>query len=112
MQESGPPLYRPHVYSRGSGCSPLSWRDQVCGPLSSLHSYAQDSDTDSFSSVGECALALAGLRGSVSQGEPCYAGPFFKEVERDAREEEEELSAADSFTNEGIIFYNEVGSIL
>ncbi|XP_076000061.1 mitogen-activated protein kinase kinase kinase 14 isoform X2 [Genypterus blacodes] len=103
VQDRGPPLYRPQVYSRGSGC----WEDQVCRPLSSLHSYTQDSDTDSLGSgVGGYELALAGLRGSVSQGEPCYAGPFFKAVERDARVEEEELSEDDFFSNEGIIFYN------
>lgn len=44
--------------------------------------------------------------------DPCYAGPFFKDVERDVREVEDELSAADSFINEGIIFYNDVCSVL
>ncbi|KAF7661665.1 hypothetical protein LDENG_00256400 [Lucifuga dentata] len=107
VQDRGPPPYSRQIYSRDSSCSPLGWRDQVCGPLSSLHSYRWDSDTDSLSSVGDCDLALAGLRGSVSQGDPCYAGPFFKDVEKDVREEEEELSAADSVSNEGIIFYNE-----
>ncbi|XP_068606219.1 mitogen-activated protein kinase kinase kinase 14 [Brachionichthys hirsutus] len=92
-----------------TGCSPLSWREQVCGSPSSVHSFGQDSASESLSSLGDCWLALAGLRGSVSQGDPCYAGPFFKGVERDIREEDEEdeLSAADSVINEGIIFYNE-----
>lgn len=106
-QDRGPSLYSRQVYTTGSSCSPLNWRDQVCGPLSSLHSYGQDSDSDSLSSLGDYSLALAGLRGSVSQGDPCYAGPFFKDVERDVREEEDELSASDSVVNEGIIFYND-----
>ncbi|XP_070779180.1 mitogen-activated protein kinase kinase kinase 14 isoform X2 [Enoplosus armatus] len=106
-QDRGPSLYSRQIYNTGSSCSPLNWRDQVCRPLSSLHSYGQDSDSDSLSSLGDYSLALAGLRGSVSQGDPCYAGPFFKDVEWDAREEEDELSAADSVSNEGIIFYNE-----
>uniref|UniRef100_UPI0037E81BE4 mitogen-activated protein kinase kinase kinase 14 n=1 Tax=Semicossyphus pulcher TaxID=241346 RepID=UPI0037E81BE4 len=98
-------VYSPQIYNTGSSCSPLNWREQVCGPL--LHSYGQDSDSDSVSSLGGYSLALAGLRGCVSQGDPCYAGPFFKDVERDVREEEDDISAADSLTNEGIIFYNE-----
>ncbi|XP_074512204.1 mitogen-activated protein kinase kinase kinase 14 [Sebastes fasciatus] len=105
-QDRGPSLHRRQVYNTGSSCS-LNWVDPVCGPLSSLHSYGQDSDSDSLSSQGDCFLALAGLRGSVSQGDPCYARPFFKDVERDVREEEDELSAADSVITEGIIFYNE-----
>ncbi|XP_034450292.1 mitogen-activated protein kinase kinase kinase 14 isoform X2 [Hippoglossus hippoglossus] len=107
-QDRGPLLYSRQIYNTGnSGCSPLNWRHQVCGSLSSLRSFRQDSDSDSLSSLGDCSLALAGLRGSVSQGDPCYAGPFFKAVERDAREEEDEFSAADSISNEGIIFYND-----
>ncbi|KAE8283390.1 Mitogen-activated protein kinase kinase kinase 14 [Larimichthys crocea] len=106
-QERGPSLYGRQAYITGSSCSPLNWRDEVCGPLSSLHSYGQDSDSDCLSSLGDYSLALAGLRGSVSQGDPCYALPFVKDVERDVREEEYELSAADSLGNEGIIFYNE-----
>ena len=81
-------------------------------PLPSLRLCEQDSSSDSLSSLGDCSLALAGLRGSVSQGDPCYAGPFFKDVERDAREEEDEFFAADSVSNEGIIFYNEVWSLI
>ncbi|XP_071399875.1 mitogen-activated protein kinase kinase kinase 14 [Centroberyx affinis] len=108
VQDRGPPLYRRQIYSGGSSCTPLGWSDQVCGPLSNLASYGQDSDTDSsLSSVGDCSLALAGLRGNVCHGDPCYTGPFFKDVERDVREEEEELSATNSVINEGIIFDNE-----
>ncbi|XP_070836775.1 mitogen-activated protein kinase kinase kinase 14 [Chaetodon trifascialis] len=106
-RDRGPSLYSRQIYITGSSCSPLNWRDQVCGPLSSLHSYGQDSNSDCLSSLGDYSLALAGLRGSVSQGDPCYAGPFFKDVERDVREEEDDVSAADSVSNEGIIFYNE-----
>ncbi|KAM3863811.1 mitogen-activated protein kinase kinase kinase 14 [Diretmus argenteus] len=104
-RDSSRPPYGRQICS----CRPLSWSaDRVCSPLSNLPSYRRDGDTDSsLSSVGDCTLALAGLRGSVSQGDPCYAGPFFKDVERDSREEEEELSAANSVVNEGIIFYNE-----
>ncbi len=102
-QDRGPSLYSRQVYNTGSSCSPLNW---------SLHSYGQDSNSDSLSSLGDYSLALAGLRGSVSQGDPCYAGPFFKDVEWDARQEEDDLSAADSVSNEGIIFYNEVRSTL
>ncbi|XP_029294447.1 mitogen-activated protein kinase kinase kinase 14 [Cottoperca gobio] len=103
-QDRGPSHYSPQIYNTGSSCSPLNWGDPF---LSSVHSYVQDSDSDSHSSLGDCSLALAGLRGSVSQGDPCYAGPFFKDVERDVREEQDELSAADSVSTEGIMFYNE-----
>uniref|UniRef100_A0A8C4NNF5 Mitogen-activated protein kinase kinase kinase 14a n=1 Tax=Dicentrarchus labrax TaxID=13489 RepID=A0A8C4NNF5_DICLA len=106
-QDRGPFLYSRLIYNTGSSCSPLNWRDQVCGGFSSLHSYGQDSDSDSLRSLGDCSLALAGLRASVSQGDPCYAAPFFKDVERDVREEEDDFSAADSVPNEGLIFYNE-----
>ncbi|XP_041812815.1 mitogen-activated protein kinase kinase kinase 14 [Chelmon rostratus] len=106
-QDRGPSLYSRQIYITGSSCSPLNWRDQVCGPLSSLRSYGQDSDSDCLSSLGDYSLPLVGLRGSVSQADPCYARPFFKDVERDVREEEDDLSAADSLSNEGIIFYNE-----
>lgn len=101
-------LYSQQLFPTGSSCSPLNWTDQVCGRLSTVHSFEEDSDSDCPSSLGNCSLALAGLRGSVSQGDPCYAGPFFKDVEREARQEEDEPSAADSVINEGIIFYNEV----
>lgn len=121
-QDRGPPLYsHPSIhpiYKTGSSCTPLTWRQlEVCKPLSSLlssvHSYGEeDSDSDSRSSLGDCSLALAGLRGNVSQGDHCYAGPFSKDMEREAIEEEEELSAYDSSCNEGIIFYNEVCSAL
>ncbi|XP_054464154.1 mitogen-activated protein kinase kinase kinase 14 [Anoplopoma fimbria] len=102
-QNRGPSVYSGQIYN--TGCS---WGDPVCGTLSGLRSYGQDSDSDSLSSLGDCSLALAGLRGSVSQGDPCYAGAFFKDVAREVREEEEEeRSAADSVSTEGIIFYNE-----
>nr|XP_046270544.1 mitogen-activated protein kinase kinase kinase 14 [Scatophagus argus]XP_046270545.1 mitogen-activated protein kinase kinase kinase 14 [Scatophagus argus]XP_046270546.1 mitogen-activated protein kinase kinase kinase 14 [Scatophagus argus]XP_046270547.1 mitogen-activated protein kinase kinase kinase 14 [Scatophagus argus] len=103
----GSPLYSRQICISGSSCSPLNWADQVYGLLSTHHSYEQDSDSDCRSGLGNYSLALAGLRGSVSQGDPCYAGPFFKDVERDLREEEDELSGVDSVINEGIIFYNE-----
>uniref|UniRef100_A0A668AWM2 Mitogen-activated protein kinase kinase kinase 14a n=1 Tax=Myripristis murdjan TaxID=586833 RepID=A0A668AWM2_9TELE len=107
-QERGPLPYGRQIYNRGSSCTPLVWNDELCSPFSNLPSYGQDSDTDSsLSSVGDCTLALAGLRGSVSQGDPCFAGPFCKAVERDVREDEEELSATSSVINEGIIFYND-----
>ncbi|KAM3598356.1 uncharacterized protein V6R79_017034 [Siganus canaliculatus] len=107
-QDRGPAHYSQQVYITGSSCSPLNWEDQVYGLRSSHHSYGQDSDSDCFSSPGDCTLALAGLRGSVSQGDACYAGPFFKDMERDVREEEEEeFSAADCTINEGLIFNNE-----
>ncbi|TNN41172.1 Mitogen-activated protein kinase kinase kinase 14 [Liparis tanakae] len=103
-EDRGPSPYGRQIYATGSSCAPLHWGP----PLSGLHSYGRDSASDSLSSLGDCYLALAGLRGSVSQGDPCYAGPFFKDVERDVREEEEEeRSARGSVGTEGIIFYNE-----
>lgn len=101
-------LYSQQLFPTGSSCSPLNWTDQVCGRLSTVHSFEEDSDSDCHSSLGKYSLALAGLRDNVSQGDPCYAGPFFKDVEREVRQEEDEPSAADSVINEGIIFYNEV----
>ncbi|XP_061906031.1 mitogen-activated protein kinase kinase kinase 14 [Entelurus aequoreus] len=105
-QDASPSLYSPKIFNTGSSCSPLSWTDFSSNAPHSLHSYGQESD--SFSSAGDCSLALAGLRGSVSQGDPCYAGPFFKAVERDAWVEDgKEWPSQDSVSNEGIIFYNE-----
>ncbi|XP_041866787.1 mitogen-activated protein kinase kinase kinase 14 [Melanotaenia boesemani] len=101
-QEQGTSLYG--IYGTGSSCSPLNWPDPALHPLSS---YDQDSSSDSLSSLGNCSLALAGLRGCVSQGDRCFAWPFFKDVERDARVDEDEFPAADSVSNEGLIFYNE-----
>ncbi|XP_061555869.1 mitogen-activated protein kinase kinase kinase 14 [Phycodurus eques] len=105
-QDVAPPLYCAKLHNIGSSCSPLACTKTFPGTLRSLHSSGPDSD--SLSSAGDCSLALAGLRGSVSQGDPCYAGPFFKEVERAAWEEEEDKWQSDqSADNEGIIFYND-----
>lgn len=104
--ESSAEQDRGQGYSKVSSCTPL-----ICSPrvhFPSLRSYEQDSSSDSLCSPGDCTLPLAGLRGNVSQGDSCYAGPFFKDVEREAREEEDELSMPDSPHNEGIIFYNDV----
>ncbi|XP_029997338.1 mitogen-activated protein kinase kinase kinase 14 isoform X3 [Sphaeramia orbicularis] len=99
-------IYSPSGYNRSTELQQRCWGggDLICEPLDS---YGQDSDSDSSSSLGDCSLALAGLRGSVSQGDPCYTGHFFKEVEREARQEEDELSAADSITTEGLVYYNQ-----
>ncbi|XP_037112638.1 mitogen-activated protein kinase kinase kinase 14 isoform X2 [Syngnathus acus] len=102
-EDVAPPVYGAKLYNTGSSCSPLAWAELFPGTSPSLCSYAPDSD--SLSSAGDCSLALVGLRGSVSQGDPCYAGPFFKEVARGAWEEEEDVWR--SVDNEGIIFYNE-----
>ncbi|XP_010872873.2 mitogen-activated protein kinase kinase kinase 14 isoform X1 [Esox lucius] len=93
--------------NRGPSLPPRGWGPQVFSPPSNHPAYGQESDSDSpVSSVGDFTLALAGLRGSVSQGDRCYAGPFCKDVERDVREQEEkeegEISVAD--INEGLIF--------
>ncbi|KAM9391561.1 mitogen-activated protein kinase kinase kinase 14 [Pholidichthys leucotaenia] len=101
----GLPLYSPQICRSGSSCSPLNWSHQLSKPLSSLHSFSDDDSSDSLSSVGDCSLAVTGLRGFVSQGDPCFAGPFFKDVEWEVREDEEEQ--ADSVVNEGLIFHND-----
>ncbi|XP_061566874.1 mitogen-activated protein kinase kinase kinase 14 isoform X2 [Cololabis saira] len=106
-QERETSRYRQQIYITGSSCSPLNWPKQSVCSLSSLPSYERDCSSDSLSGLENYSLPLAGLRGSVSQGDPCYAGPFFKEVERDAREEEDNSSDDYSAYNEGIIFYNE-----
>lgn len=102
-----PSVYSQQIYDTGSSCSPLNWGDPFCPPLSSHPSYGQDSDSDSFNSGGDYSLAVAGLRGSVSQGDRCYAGAFIKDVERDVREEEDEHLTPDTVINEGIIFFND-----
>lgn len=101
-QDRGPSPFSRQIYLTGSSCAPLSWDERLCSPR---HSYGQDSDSDC---QGNFSLPLAGLRGNVSQADPCYARPFCKDVERDVREEEDEFSVVDSSTNEGIIFYNDV----
>uniref|UniRef100_A0A8K9XZF2 Mitogen-activated protein kinase kinase kinase 14a n=1 Tax=Oncorhynchus mykiss TaxID=8022 RepID=A0A8K9XZF2_ONCMY len=89
--------------NRGPSHSHPCWGPQVFSPSCNLSTYGQESDSDSpLSSVGDCSLALAGLRGSVSQEDRCYAGPFCKDVERHVWEKEGEVSETD--TNEGLIF--------
>uniref|UniRef100_A0A8C7XBA6 Mitogen-activated protein kinase kinase kinase 14a n=1 Tax=Oryzias sinensis TaxID=183150 RepID=A0A8C7XBA6_9TELE len=106
-QERRASLYPLLICDTGSSCSPLNWPQSFCRPFSRPLSYELENSSDSLSSVGDCSLALAGLRGSVSQGDPCFAGPFFKDVERESTEEEDELSASSVIRNEGIIFYND-----
>lgn len=106
-QVRGSSFHERHIYATGSSCSPLDW-EQVYRPVSPVHSYGLGSESDHLSSVGDCSLALAGLRGCVSQSDPCYAGPFFKDVKRDEGEEDDELSRSGPVVNEGIIFYNDV----
>ncbi|XP_057673592.1 mitogen-activated protein kinase kinase kinase 14 isoform X2 [Corythoichthys intestinalis] len=104
-RDVAPPLYGAEAYCVGT---PPTWPEAFSSTPCSLHSYTPDSD--SVSSTGDCSLALVGLRGSVSQGDPCYAGPLFKEVERTTREEkeeEDEWRSHESVPNEGIIFYNQ-----
>ncbi|XP_013878954.1 mitogen-activated protein kinase kinase kinase 14 [Austrofundulus limnaeus] len=105
-QDRGHAFFTGRIYNPGSSCSPLNWPDPVVCPHSTFQSYEQDRSSDSNSSLGDCSLALAGLRGSVSQGDPCYAGPFFKDVEREINLSEDEFSD-DSECNEGLIFYND-----
>lgn len=104
VQSPQSPFYSKPVYNKSSA---VPWT--APGPASGyLSAYRHESDSDSSSSIGDCSLALAGLRGCVSQGDPCFAGPFFKDLEQDFREEEEEyLKVFDSDTNEGLIFYKE-----
>lgn len=102
VQVQQSPLFSQHVYNTSSAI-PWSIRDPVGRFFT--HSYEQESDSDS-SSIGDCSLAVAGLRGNVSQGDPCFAGPFFKDLEKDVSEQEDESSSY-SDTNEGIIFYKE-----
>ncbi|KAK7940562.1 hypothetical protein WMY93_003888 [Mugilogobius chulae] len=103
-EEESPPLFYSKPVCNISSAVPWTAPGPACGFLGS---YGQESDSDSYCSIRDCSLALAGLRGSVSQGDPCYAGPFFKDVEQDARAQEEELSTVYSDTNEGLIFYKE-----
>lgn len=102
VQSPHPSFYSKPVYNRSSA---VPWT--TLGPASVyLSAYRQESDSDSSSSIGDCSLALAGLRGSVSQGDPCFAGPFFKDLEQEFREEDY-MTDLDSDKNEGLIFYKE-----
>lgn len=105
-QESGHPFYNRQIYPTGSSCAPLNWPGQDFPHLCSFSADEQDISSESLSSVGDCYLALAGLRYLVSQSDRCYAGPFFKAVESEVRESEDDLSTVESECNEGIIFYN------
>ncbi|KAM4716806.1 mitogen-activated protein kinase kinase kinase 14 isoform 1-T3 [Anableps anableps] len=102
-QECGNPFYNRQIYLTGSSCAPLNWPCRDFN-LSSFPANEQDLSSESLSSVGDCSLALAGLRHLVSQADPCYAWPFFKSVEAEARENEDELLTFDSECNEGLIF--------
>lgn len=71
----------------------------------SVYSDKSDSDLDSCGSKSaDYSLALAGLRGSVSQGDRCYAWPFAKDMEREYEMEMgDSASSGDSVINEGLI---------
>lgn len=90
----GPSLVRPRTFASGF----------------SIYSDNPDSDLDSYSSKSaDYSLALAGLRGSVSQGDRCYAGPFAKDIEREyERERDDYASSGDSIINEGLILDDDV----
>ncbi|KAL0992814.1 hypothetical protein UPYG_G00098830 [Umbra pygmaea] len=104
-QVSGCRPYPLQDFSRGLSLTPLGRGPRVFSPPSNLSTYGRESDSDSpVSSAGDCFLALAGLRGSVSLSEPCYAGPFCQDLERDVREEEEEGDVSATNVNEGLIF--------
>ncbi|KAJ7992395.1 hypothetical protein DPEC_G00278080 [Dallia pectoralis] len=115
-QDKGFSFYPPQDSNRGPGLLPRGLGPQVFSPPTDHPSYGQESDSASpVSSVGDCTLALAGLRGSVSQADRCYAGPFCKDVERDVKEKEEheeveeeqgDISRAD--VNEGLIFNEKI----
>ncbi|KAJ8251791.1 hypothetical protein GJAV_G00225480 [Gymnothorax javanicus] len=60
-----------------------------------------------LSSQDNWPLARFGLRGNVCQEDRVFAAPFFKEVEKEAREEEEEGTEEGSDTNEGLLFHPE-----
>ncbi|KAJ8414441.1 hypothetical protein AAFF_G00053110 [Aldrovandia affinis] len=73
----------------------------LCG-LPKLSPCSQESGSDSsLSSLEGCALAVKALRGSVSLEERYFAPPLFKELEREATEENE----CGSYVNEGILFH-------
>ncbi|XP_018597653.2 mitogen-activated protein kinase kinase kinase 14 [Scleropages formosus] len=64
----------------------------------------QESGSHSLlSSVGEYEIALKALRYNVSQEDPCFAYPFFRNLEREAAREDCEGCRSD--TNEGLLFH-------
>ncbi|MEQ2181681.1 hypothetical protein GOODEAATRI_014037 [Goodea atripinnis] len=69
-QECGHPLYNRQIYPTGSSCSPLNWPRQVFDHLSSFQPYEQDISSDSLSSLGDCSLALADLKGTETHMAP------------------------------------------
>lgn len=99
---------------REDRCSLISYRIVPPSPIRSqtsasgfsIYSDNPDSDLDSCSSKSaDYTLALAGLRGSVSQGDRCYAWPLAKDIEREYEwERGEYASSKDSNRNEGLIF--------
>ncbi|XP_030649781.1 mitogen-activated protein kinase kinase kinase 14 [Chanos chanos] len=72
-----------------------------------LH-YAQQDEVSlgsDLSGGGDCSLAVAALRGSVSQGDRCYVPAFAKELEREVQvSEDDSESESKSYVNEGILF--------
>lgn len=93
--------------SLGSSCivGPSLARAQTLATGFSIYSDDPDSDLDSCgSSPVDYSLPLAGLRGSVSQGDRCYAWPFAKDMEREYEGEKGDYaSSTDSTDNEGLI---------
>lgn len=84
---------------------PSHLRAQTFASVLSNCSDEPDSDLDPCgSSLANYFLALAGLRGSVSQGDRCYAEPFAKDMERNYESEKGDYASSDdSIINEGLI---------
>uniref|UniRef100_W5UC87 Mitogen-activated protein kinase kinase kinase 14 n=1 Tax=Ictalurus punctatus TaxID=7998 RepID=W5UC87_ICTPU len=112
VQETAEPSYTFHL-GLSTPLSCKSW-DRLFIPAHGLESYGQESecspDPDSpLISEAECSLALAGLRNNVSQAECSFASAFAKQMVRDAKDrEDEQEETEESYTNEGILFKEEL----
>lgn len=74
--------------------------------LSGAQNFASgdSSSSDDPDSKVDHSLAMAGLCGSVSQGDRCYAFPLAKYIERECEMEKDDYAwSADSMDNEGLI---------
>ncbi|KAI1884124.1 hypothetical protein AGOR_G00223220 [Albula goreensis] len=92
-------------YGQGPSCSTLPWCPPGPATLPRMSLYSQESKSEShLSSEVNWSLARFGLRGNVCQEDQSFATPFFKEVEREAKVEEEE-GLGGSEVNEGILFH-------
>ncbi|KAJ8404292.1 hypothetical protein AAFF_G00340650 [Aldrovandia affinis] len=95
-------------HSHAPSCTTHPWCTPGPNALPKMSLCSQESTSEPhLSSQGNWSLARYGLRGNVCQEDQLYAPPFFKEVERETRAQEEGW-VGDSDINEGLLFHQKL----